>query len=229
MIKAALPPQAALTCGSELPLHLSIKKLTSYRKVLLLQNVHITLTWRTCLRVRGMDQVDTQCSILQSVSNLNAEVGRLGDIAGTETQICPRVWKGEALSKSLVPSFGTCNISRVYTLDVLLGFQYGPPNVGLPKYVYPICLPLTLHSFSQGLLSSHLVSLSLFSPEYRSIGILPRFLLLSRLLPLLSHRLTIALRSPIAHVIWNLRRRHMKRPSCIQQSDVVLSRRQPHE
>ena len=40
------------------------------------------------------------------------------------------LWRGQALPNTVAPSFDTCNVSRVYQLDVRIGLSYNGAAVG---------------------------------------------------------------------------------------------------
>ena len=134
MIKAELPSDATLTCQSKVPLLLSVKKMSCYQDVLLLQNIQIMLKWHTQLQAQGTEQLESQSWILQSLCNLNAEVGQVSDPIGTESRVDPRLWQDKILPNAVVPSFKTCNISRAYTLEIVIGFQYGSSEVSQKRF-----------------------------------------------------------------------------------------------
>ena len=59
--------------------------------------------------------------MIQSLSNLDLELSS-GDDA-TRCDIDPTLWRDKYIPETAVPSFETCNISRKYEFEILLGLQ----------------------------------------------------------------------------------------------------------
>jgi hypothetical protein len=63
-----------------------------------------------------------------SVTGLSIPIGNPSDPVGTETPVDSSVWNRIPLPQTITPSFDTCNISRLYELEVRVTLGYGYPG-----------------------------------------------------------------------------------------------------
>lgn len=124
-VDARLPEPSILTCNSDLPLRLLVKKLNNFTDPILLDSLQVSLIGNTMIRAHEVFRKESRSLIIMSKSNMNMPIGSSSDPMETETAIDESLWKGIALPNSLAPSFETCNLSRSYQLDIRVGLKYG--------------------------------------------------------------------------------------------------------
>lgn len=136
-VDARLPEPAILTCNSDIPLRLIVKKLSDFGEALHLQSLQVSLIGHTKVRAHEVFRTETNSWIIMSRSNMGIPIGLPTDTADTEVVLDDKIWRGQPLPNTVAPSFQTCNIERSYQLDIRIGLSYGagvakPQNVVLP-------------------------------------------------------------------------------------------------
>lgn len=63
--------------------------------------------------------------IIVSLSNLVIPLGQPKDPPGTEAFVPSALWENQHLPNTVAPTFTTCNISRKYELEVIVGVGHG--------------------------------------------------------------------------------------------------------
>lgn len=62
---------------------------------------------------------------LLNLSGLSVPIGGDGSPHGEELEADPNLWRSTCLPDTVPPSFKTCNISRSYQLEIVLGLSHG--------------------------------------------------------------------------------------------------------
>ena len=129
-LDARLPNPGILTCGQDIPLRILFKQLSERSEAVYIQTLQIELVGHTKVRAHGVYRTESTSWVITTQSNLQYEIGSLGDAVGTETELTKEFWYGRTLPDTVAPSFITCNISRSYELVISLGLCYGKPSPG---------------------------------------------------------------------------------------------------
>ena len=132
-VVARLPEPAILTCTEDIPLRLLVKKLNECDAMIYLQSLQISLIGSTKIRAHTVFRTENNSWVLMSKSNMGVPIGALSDASGTENVIPNSLWRGQSLPNTVAPSFETCNISRVYQLEVRVGISYTGAQSGGSK------------------------------------------------------------------------------------------------
>ncbi|KAI9055809.1 hypothetical protein LZ554_000749 [Drepanopeziza brunnea f. sp. 'monogermtubi'] len=137
-IDARLPSPAILTCNEPLPLRLIVRKLNESAEQVFLVSLQVQLFGYTEVRAQDIARTEMSTWVLMSLSGLSIPVGSPSDAVKTETVIDSAPWDRIPLPNTVAPSFGTCNLTRRYELEVRVGLGYGavgdiqPQIVSLP-------------------------------------------------------------------------------------------------
>ncbi|CAK4033288.1 Hypothetical predicted protein [Lecanosticta acicola] len=119
-VDARLQEPAILTCNSDIPLRLIVKKINEHDELLYLDSLQISLIGHTKVRAHEVSRTETQSWIITSRSNMNIPI----DPINTDTVLPDHMWRGLSLPNTVAPTFETCNIARSYQLDIRIGFSY---------------------------------------------------------------------------------------------------------
>lgn len=139
-----LPNPAILTCNKSLPLKVLIKKLGTSTEQLYLQSLQVELIGYTHVRAQWLDRTESSSWVVFSQSSMGVPIGSPADGEGTEHFLPEHYWADKPLPNTVSPSFQTCNISRRYELQVMVGLGYATPQSGQVSMI-----PSRLHSPSQ--------------------------------------------------------------------------------
>jgi hypothetical protein len=134
-LDARLPNPAILTCGSPVPLRLLLTPQTTRKAPIFLQTLQVEVIGITKIRSSQLTQSRSTSWVITSVSNLNTELGEVGDLANTTSEISKSYWENYRLPDSICPSFRTCNIERSYEVVATLGLTYGTTSPGMDQFV----------------------------------------------------------------------------------------------
>jgi hypothetical protein len=145
-LDARIPEPAILTCNQDIPLRLIVKRLNENSDVIYLQSLQIELIGHTSIRAQDVFREETNSWVIVSHSNMNIllDLGNEPEKERMDKEIIidPRAWQGKTLPNTVAPSFGTCNISRRYELEIRVGIGYGSnsiKNVGLQIVLAETC------------------------------------------------------------------------------------------
>lgn len=119
-----LPEPAILTCRTDVPLRLIVRKLNNCQDPVYLQSLQISLIGLTKVRAHEVSRTESNSWVLMSKSNIGRQIGAPSDGINTETFLDDQLWRGQALPNTVAPSFITCNITREYQLDIRVGLSY---------------------------------------------------------------------------------------------------------
>lgn len=148
-VDARLPAPAILTCNSDVPLRLILKKLNHHAGAVFLQSLQISLIGHTKIRAHNVFRTETNSWIIMSKSNMGIAVGSPNDPRDTGTVLDDRMWRGQSLPNTVAPGFETCNIDRFYQLDIRIGLSYAGDGTSkvrpgqmrkIVRVYYPACL-----------------------------------------------------------------------------------------
>ncbi|KAH9863951.1 hypothetical protein J1614_009884 [Plenodomus biglobosus] len=146
-IDARLPNPAILTCNQDLPLRLLIRNVSERSKNIYLQMLQIELIGYTKVRAHEVARTESTSWILCSFSNMAIPIGSPTDALDTEVAINPEYWSDKPIPNTVPPTFTTCNLSRIYELEVRVGIGYGSYEHGADQLVVlPLRLPVKVYS-----------------------------------------------------------------------------------
>ena len=128
LVDARLPSPAILTCNEAIPLRILVKKQAESPEYVFLIGLQIDLIGHTKLRAQQLIKTETGTWVVMSVTGLTIPIGNPSDPVGTESQIDSKIWDRIPLPPTVTPSFDTCNISRIYEIDVRVTLGYGYPQ-----------------------------------------------------------------------------------------------------
>ena len=123
-VDARLPDPAILTCNSDIPLRLILKKLNDHSRAIFLQSLQISLIGHTKIRAHEVFRTESNSWIVMSKCNMGMPIGSPNDPINTETVLDDSMWRGQTLPNTVAPGFETCNIDRFYQLDIRIGLSY---------------------------------------------------------------------------------------------------------
>lgn len=122
-LDARLPEPAILTCNSDIPLRLLVKKLSDFNDHIYLQSLQISLIGHTKVRAHEVFRTESNSWIILSKSNMGVPITFPGVGADSEATL-DDIWRGQILPDTVAPTFETCNIERSYQLDIRVGLSY---------------------------------------------------------------------------------------------------------
>ena len=131
-IDARLPEPTILTCNSDVPLRIIVKRLNQHKDMIHLHSLQIALIGSTKIRAHDVFRTETTSWIIMSKANLGIPVGALSDPVGTESVLDDAPWRGQTIPNTVAPSFETCNVERSYQLDVRVGLNCHGQHIVLP-------------------------------------------------------------------------------------------------
>jgi hypothetical protein len=155
-VDARLPSPAVLTCNEPIPLRLIVRKKVESPEDVYLTSLQIQLIGSTEVRAQDVVRTETSTWVLLSATGLMQMLGTATDAVGTETVLDSRLWEDIPLPNTVAPSFGTCNLTRRYELEVRVGLGFGA------KGEVQVCLSFFFPRF----VSAGLVWLNLTWREY---------------------------------------------------------------
>ncbi|EME46644.1 hypothetical protein DOTSEDRAFT_70604 [Dothistroma septosporum NZE10] len=123
-VDARLPEPAILTCNSDIPLRLIVKRINDSAGAIFLQSLQVSLIGHTKIRAHEVFRTETNSWIVMSKSNMGIALGLPNDSTNTETVLDDRMWRGQSLPNTVAPGFESCNIDRFYQLDIRIGLSY---------------------------------------------------------------------------------------------------------
>lgn len=127
-VDARLPNPSILTCNEPVPLRLIAKKLTETSDIIFLQMLQIELVSYTKILAHDLTRTESGSWVLLSRSNMGMPLGRPEDPVATDWTIDSKLWSDLPLPNTVAPSFETCNIERIYELEVRVGLGHGSPK-----------------------------------------------------------------------------------------------------
>lgn len=128
LVDARLPSPAILTCNEAIPLRILLKKQAESPEYVFLIGLQIDLIGHTKLRAQQLIKTETGTWVVMSVTGLTIPIGNPRDPVGTESTIDSKLWDRIRLPPTVTPSFDTCNISRIYEVEVRVTLGYGHPQ-----------------------------------------------------------------------------------------------------
>ncbi len=128
LVDARLPSPAILTCNEPVPLRILLKKQVQSPEYVFLVGLQIDLIGHTKLRAQQLVKTETGTWVVMSLTGLSLPIGNPSDPTGTESPIDSQLWDRIPLPHTVTPSFDTCNISRVYEVQVNVTLGYGHPG-----------------------------------------------------------------------------------------------------
>jgi len=109
--------------------------------------LQVELIGYTKVRAHEVSRTESNSWILCSFSNMAIPIGSPSDPVDTEIPINAEYWSGKLVPNTVSPSFTSCNISRLYELEVRVGLGYGSYKHGEDQLiVLPLRLPVKVYS-----------------------------------------------------------------------------------
>lgn len=124
-VDARLPSPAILTCNEPVPMRLIVRKTADSPENLYLYSLQVHLIGSTEVRAQDVARTETSTWVLMSLNGLNIPIGSPSDPVRKETVIDQTLWDQIPLPNTVAPSFHTCNLTRMYELEVRVGLRYG--------------------------------------------------------------------------------------------------------
>jgi hypothetical protein len=138
LVDARLPSPAILTCNEAIPLRILLKRQAESPEYVFLVGLQIDLIGYTKLRAQQLIKTETGTWVVMSVTGLTMPIGNPSDPVGTESPIDSKIWDRIPLPHTVTPSFDTCNISRIYEIEVRVTLGYGyPQEIQVSLEVFP--------------------------------------------------------------------------------------------
>lgn len=128
LVDARLPSPAILTCNEPIPLRILLKKQVKSPEYVFLVGLQIDLIGHTKLRAQQLVKTETGTWVVMSLAGLSMQIDNPSDPVGTESPIDSSIWDRIPLPHTVTPSFDTCNISRLYELQVIVTLGFGHPG-----------------------------------------------------------------------------------------------------
>lgn len=126
---AWFPHPTILTCNKPVPLRLVATKKAASSQPVFLTSIAIELTGKT--EVRCYENVTPILNRFVILSNTRLRIPLTkspSDPVGTEFQVPDDLWRTVPLPNTISPSFHTCNITRMYQLELKLGVSWETPT-----------------------------------------------------------------------------------------------------
>ncbi|KAL4940395.1 hypothetical protein BDV06DRAFT_196715 [Aspergillus oleicola] len=150
-VKATLLNGPVLTQGQPIPLAVEINgtKTTPssrlYHSDASLHDFQSMLLETTELSARGAIETNRRSIIVQTVSNLREPFLPTSTLESDQAStsraaLNHNLWTRHDVPDSLSPTFGTCNISRRYILNIRLGIQFGVESTRIVEFQFPVHL-----------------------------------------------------------------------------------------
>ncbi|KAJ8121389.1 hypothetical protein ONZ43_g2145 [Nemania bipapillata] len=145
-MSARLPFPSILTCHQPIPLRLIAKKLAQSEEQVHLTALEIRLVGYTHMRVSNFEKIEQTRWVVVSAPSLSIALGSPTSPVDTEFEVPSTLWAAQRLPNTVAPSFRTCNLSRRYELQIMLGLSWGLRGAGKSGGMLPqvISLPLTM-------------------------------------------------------------------------------------
>ena len=124
-VDGRLPDPAIVTCNEPLPLRVLVKKLNETSETIFLQLFQLELIGYTKIRAHELQRTESNSWIITSLTNLRIPLGNAETPSGKDIEIDNKLWNHIPLPNTVAPSFDTCNLSRVYELEIRVGLSYG--------------------------------------------------------------------------------------------------------
>ncbi|EXJ83616.1 hypothetical protein A1O1_07239 [Capronia coronata CBS 617.96] len=146
-VDVRLPSPAIITCNEPLPLRILVEKINDSSATAFLSMLQIELIGYTRIRAHDLERTERTSWILTSKANMNMPLGNGTEKSRREWKLPSRLWDDFPIPNTVCPSFDTCNISRLYELEVRVGLAHGMADGVRPELiVLPLCLPVSVYS-----------------------------------------------------------------------------------
>jgi hypothetical protein len=138
LVDARLPSPAILTCNEPIPLRILLKKQVESPEYVFLVGLQIDLIGHTKLRAQQLVKTETGTWVVMSLTGLSMPIVNPSDPVGTESTIDSTIWERIPLPPTVTPSFDTCNISRLYEVQIIVTLGYGHPGEIQVSSIFPV-------------------------------------------------------------------------------------------
>lgn len=124
-IEARLPTPPIITPDNPLPLRLLFQKLTPFPTPIVIKSLQIRLLGTTVVKTRRFAKDIVTPRHVYSNLALRVIIGNEETSTTKEMEADAAIWHAWKLPNDVQPSFSTCNITRYYNMEILVGVSLG--------------------------------------------------------------------------------------------------------